>query len=193
MKTPICIGWSVTSFLFLIFFFFSWLHPWHVEGMWKFLDQGSNLSCICDLCHSCSIAGSLTHSTRLGIEPVMPQRQARSLIHCATAGTARECDNFNVHNLALTYLSSLLGPVSQQLPQMRIRNHLFLNMHFFQPLLTCLLFFLIDICFPLLLVRWHSSEPSTTFETLPFSPLTIATQATVIYRAIILRQEIFSL
>ena len=31
------------------------------HGIWKFPGQGSNLSHSCDLCHSCSNTGSLTH------------------------------------------------------------------------------------------------------------------------------------
>ena len=55
-------------------------------GSWEFLGQGSNLSTICDLHHSCGNTRSLTHCTG-GTKPAMPQRQARSLTHCTTAGT----------------------------------------------------------------------------------------------------------
>ena len=48
--------------------------------------QGSNLSCSCNLQHSFSSAGSLTHCAGLGIEPALPQRQARLLTHCTVAG-----------------------------------------------------------------------------------------------------------
>ena len=41
---------------------------------WKFPDQGSNLSHSCDLHHSCSNAGSLTHFTGLGIESILQQQ-----------------------------------------------------------------------------------------------------------------------
>ena len=59
----------------------------HTHFIWKFPGQGLKLSRLCDLCHSCSIAGSLTHCSRPGIEPATPQRQGGSLTHCATAGT----------------------------------------------------------------------------------------------------------
>ena len=50
----------------LIFFFFSFLAtPWHTE----FSGQGSDLGCSCALCSNCGNTGSLTHCTRLGIEP----------------------------------------------------------------------------------------------------------------------------
>ena len=38
----------------------------HSCSMWKFLGQGSNLSCSCDLGHGCGIAGSLTHCAIVG-------------------------------------------------------------------------------------------------------------------------------
>ena len=37
------------------------------HGIWKFLGQGSNPGCSCDLCHSCGNAISLTCCTRVGI------------------------------------------------------------------------------------------------------------------------------
>ena len=60
----------------------------------EFPGQGSDPSHSCDLCCSCSNAGSLTHCVRLGIEPVSwccrdmddpiePQRELHSLAsHC---------------------------------------------------------------------------------------------------------------
>jgi len=74
--------WKFSLLFSLSFCFFS--HPYR---MWKFLGQGSNLSWSCDLRHSCSSAGSLTHCTGSGIKPVPPPRGARSLIHGTTAGT----------------------------------------------------------------------------------------------------------
>ena len=38
-------------------------------SIWKLPGEGSNWSCMCDLHHSHSNAGSLTHWVRLGIEP----------------------------------------------------------------------------------------------------------------------------
>ena len=58
------------AFKFLLSFFSSC-----TCGPWKFLGQGSNLSHSCDLCHSCSNAGSGTHCARLGIRLMLPQRQ----------------------------------------------------------------------------------------------------------------------
>ena len=42
-------------------------------SIWKFLDQGLNPSSICDLCHSCSNAGSWTHCAGPGIKPAAPE------------------------------------------------------------------------------------------------------------------------
>ena len=42
-------------------------------GIWKFPDQGRNLSCTCDLCHSYGNAGSITHCVGLGIKPAPQQ------------------------------------------------------------------------------------------------------------------------
>ena len=61
----------------------------HTAGLWKFLGQGSNTSSICCLCHGYSNTAPLTHCARPGITLAAPQRQARSLAHCATAGTPR--------------------------------------------------------------------------------------------------------
>ena len=47
-------------------------------SIWKFPIQGLNTSCSCDLRHSRGNARSLTHCTRLGIEPV-PQQQPELL------------------------------------------------------------------------------------------------------------------
>ena len=65
-------------FCFLFFFFFG-----HTRGIWKFLGQGSNLSCICNLYHSCSN----TYWTRQGIKPMPSQRKTASLAHWAIAET----------------------------------------------------------------------------------------------------------
>ena len=67
--------------LFLFFSFFL-AAPRHM----KFLGQGSDLSCSCDLSHSCSDAGSLTHCAGLWIEPAS-QHSKMPPAHCATAGT----------------------------------------------------------------------------------------------------------
>ena len=41
----------------------------HTHGMCKFLGQGLNLSCTCDLCQIL-----LTHCAQLGLKPVPPQQ-----------------------------------------------------------------------------------------------------------------------
>ena len=81
LETSACQGRGPKK-LFLFFLF--WLPLWHMEVP---PGQASNLSQSCDLRHTCSNAGSLTHDVKLGIEPAPPQRQAGSLTHCATAGT----------------------------------------------------------------------------------------------------------
>ena len=64
-------GTSPTWFCFLVWgCLFGCTH-----GMWKFPGQGSNLSLICDLCHSCGNVGPSTSCIRPGIKPVPPQRQ----------------------------------------------------------------------------------------------------------------------
>ena len=42
------------------------------HDIWKFPGQGLNLSRTCNLCHSCSNAGSLNHRAGLGIKPTAP-------------------------------------------------------------------------------------------------------------------------
>ena len=58
--------------------------PW---GIWKFLGQGLNPSQSHNWCHSCSNTRSLNHCKGPRIEPAPPQRPARSLTHCTTAGS----------------------------------------------------------------------------------------------------------
>lgn len=69
--------------------FFSFFSPFfrHTQGIWKSLGQELNLSQSYYLCHCCSNAGYLTPCTRPGIELAPRQRQAGSLIHCATVRT----------------------------------------------------------------------------------------------------------
>ena len=53
---------SETSFFFVLFLFlFLFLFFGHTCSTCKITDQGSNLYCSCDLCHSCNNARSLTH------------------------------------------------------------------------------------------------------------------------------------
>ena len=49
-----------------------------------------------------SNAGSLTHCTRRGIKLATPQRQFRSLTHCATGGTPKEFKSNN-NNKKMTF------------------------------------------------------------------------------------------
>ena len=65
-----------------------WTTPVSYDVIWKSLGQRLNLSHICDLCHSCGHAGSLTHCARPGIELAIPQKQTKSLTHCVIAGTS---------------------------------------------------------------------------------------------------------
>ena len=59
---------STCSFFFFFFFFLFGL----TLGIWKFPGQGSNLSCSCDLCHSCSNTGSLTYCATAGTPQPAP-------------------------------------------------------------------------------------------------------------------------
>ena len=47
----------------------------HIRSIWKLSGQGLNLSHTCHLCHSRGNAGSLTHCSRLGVEPATTQKQ----------------------------------------------------------------------------------------------------------------------
>ena len=67
-----------------LFFFFFFVCTC---SLWKFPGQGIKSSCSCGLHHSCSVAGSLASWAGPKVELMVPQRQARSLTHCATAGT----------------------------------------------------------------------------------------------------------
>ena len=87
--------WQI-SFFFLSYFSLTC-------SIWKFLGQGSNLSQICDLCHSYGNAGSLIHCAGLEIKVATPRRQARSSTHCATEGIPDKC---------ITVGKTLSNPVS---------------------------------------------------------------------------------
>ena len=64
-------------FFFFFFFFFGC-----TCGIWRFLGQGLNPSCMHDLRHSCGNSWFLIHCTRQGIKPV-PQQQPKLLqIQC---------------------------------------------------------------------------------------------------------------
>ena len=66
---------SVGSISFLSFFFFFLATPMP----YKFPGQGLNQTHSCNLHHSCSNARSLVYCARLGIGPVLPQRQHQIL------------------------------------------------------------------------------------------------------------------
>ena len=70
--------------------------------MWKFPSQGSNSSRCCDLCHSCGNAGPITHSTRLGIKPVLPRRQRRIISLLCHSGNS--CLRFFMNQHLCFYL-----------------------------------------------------------------------------------------
>ena len=53
----------------LFFFFFFFFN--HIHHICKFPSQGSNPHCICNLCHSCGSAGSLTHCSTLGTSVIV--------------------------------------------------------------------------------------------------------------------------
>ena len=68
-----CLNLFLCILLFFFFFFFYYPH-----GILKFLGPGLNLSCSCDICHSCSNSGSLTHCTSPRIE-IAPQQWPMTL------------------------------------------------------------------------------------------------------------------
>ena len=55
----------MSSFLFVSFFLFFFFICTH-HSIQKFLSQGLNPSCICNVRHSCSNTGSLTHCATVG-------------------------------------------------------------------------------------------------------------------------------
>ena len=76
-----CLPRIIFSFYRLCFFLF---FNGHTCSVWKFLGQGLNPSCSCDLCHNISNTRDLTPCTGLGIKPESPG-PPKSLYHCATA------------------------------------------------------------------------------------------------------------
>ena len=70
----------ITQGMYFIYLFIGSSH-----SMWKFLGWS------CNLHHSGSNTGSLTHWTRQGTGAAPPQRQSQLLAHCATAGTPEAC------------------------------------------------------------------------------------------------------
>ena len=74
----------------------------HTRSVWKFPDQWWNLSCSCDLCHSCGNKGSLTHCARPGSNTCCHRDNVQSLTHYTTAGTPDFFFfNFNVKKCGL--------------------------------------------------------------------------------------------
>ena len=90
-------GVSVTRSLWEAWWPASRAHPWpslfifsffsHTLVIWKFLGQGPNRSHTCNIRHSCSHVGSLTHCAWPGTEPVTPETSRSLTHHCTTAGT----------------------------------------------------------------------------------------------------------
>lgn len=66
---------DIVLFISFYYFFFNGC----IHSAWKFVSQGLNPNCRFDLCHSYSNTGFLTHCTRPGIKPTLPQRQCRIL------------------------------------------------------------------------------------------------------------------
>ena len=89
----------MTTPYFILFSFFA-----HTRVIWKFSGQWSNPSQSHALCHSCSNTGSLTHCVGLGSLWEAPQRQARSLIHCAPV-RAPGNDNFLILGFSFFIIS----------------------------------------------------------------------------------------
>ena len=75
---------------YLICFWFCFVLYDLTHGIWKFPGQGLNLSCTCDLHHSCSNAGSfnplLWARAPNHTSAVIGAAEVRFLTHCATAG-----------------------------------------------------------------------------------------------------------
>ena len=63
----VCLFFSLEDFPLSVFFFFFFGHTFSI---WKFLGQGWNMSRSCNLDHSCSNAGSLTHWASAGTPPL---------------------------------------------------------------------------------------------------------------------------
>ena len=75
---------SLAIFILILLFVSVLAAPKRME----FQGQGSNGSWRCDLCHSGSDVGSLTHGNRLGIESgFLPLQRYYHSSHCATVGT----------------------------------------------------------------------------------------------------------
>ena len=76
LSAPKFFVFNVIFYIFIVSFWglgggVLWPHPWHMEVS----RPGLNLSCSCDLYHSCSNTRSSTHCTKLEIKPVPLQRQ----------------------------------------------------------------------------------------------------------------------
>ena len=61
----------------ILLLFFSFFHFWPPHSIWSSWarHQIQDLSCSCNLCHSCGNARSLTHCSRPGITPVTQPSQ----------------------------------------------------------------------------------------------------------------------
>ena len=87
---------SFFGFVF-VFALLCWLH----HGIWKFLGQGWNLSHSCNLLHSCSSPGSLTHCVIVGTPPpTTPQ---------VFLGVFQNPQSFRIKNALLSLAYKALG------------------------------------------------------------------------------------
>ena len=86
--------WSLPGGRLLIFF--SLLS--YTSGRWKFLGQGPNPSCSCNLRHSSGNAGALTHCTGPGIKPAPLHRQHQILNPpCHSRNSSKPFVNFIIN------------------------------------------------------------------------------------------------
>ena len=71
--------------LFIFYFFIFWLYPRHMEVPRPGIESEPQLQ---PTPTGAATLDLLTHCTGLGIKPVPPERQARSLTQCTTVGTS---------------------------------------------------------------------------------------------------------
>ena len=74
---------------YLFFFFFLWLHLWHMEVPWLGVKSEMQLYQIhtASVTYTATCSNSLTHWARPGIEPASSWILVRFLTHWATTGT----------------------------------------------------------------------------------------------------------
>ena len=94
--------------LFFFFLFFLWPHLWHAEVQGK----GLNLSCSCDLCHSCGHAGSFNPERWARWEPRLPQRP--ELLQSDSSPTAPQQELLNFQLIVLTLVPELIVVITEE-------------------------------------------------------------------------------